>query len=330
MKPVLAVERLTVNLATPARAFDALSEVSFEVRAREVLALVGESGCGKSMTAMAIMRLLPEPVAEIAGGHIRFGGIDLATADEAALREIRGNRIGLIFQEPMTSLNPSMRVGPQVAEALRLHKGLDAAQARRTVEELFAQVRIPDPQRRYDDYPHQMSGGMRQRVVIALALACRPDLLIADEPTTALDVTTQAQILDTIRALQAESGTAMILITHDLAVVAETADRVAVMYAGRIVEEASAEALFAAPRHPYTQGLMGSIPEVVAPEDIDPEARLPEIAGMVPALWDLPPGCAFAPRCKYRDGKCDTARPPLETAGDGRRVACWHPLAGPA
>ncbi len=330
MKPVLAVERLTVNLVTSARAFDALSEVSFEVRAREVLALVGESGCGKSMTAMAIMRLLPEPVAEIAGGHIRFGGIDLATADETALREIRGNRIGLIFQEPMTSLNPSMRVGPQVAEALRLHKGLDAAQARRAVEGLFAQVRIPDPGRRYDDYPHQMSGGMRQRVVIALALACRPDLLIADEPTTALDVTTQAQILDTIRALQAETGTAMILITHDLAVVAETADRVAVMYAGRIVEEASAESLFAAPRHPYTQGLMGSIPEVVAPEDIDPDARLPEIAGMVPALWDLPPGCAFAPRCKYRDGKCDTARPPLETAGDGRRVACWHPLAGPA
>jgi len=330
MKPVLAVERLTVNLATPTRAFDALSEVSFEVRAREVVALVGESGCGKSMTAMAIMRLLPEPAAEIVGGHIRFGEVDLAAADETALRGIRGNRIGLIFQEPMTSLNPSMRVGPQVAEALRLHKGLDAHAARREVEALFAQVRIPDPKRRYDDYPHQMSGGMRQRVVIALALACRPDLLIADEPTTALDVTTQAQILDTIRALQAETGTAMILITHDLAVVAETADRVAVMYAGRIVEEAPAEALFAAPRHPYTQGLMGSIPEVVAPEDLDPDARLPEIAGMVPALWDLPPGCAFAPRCKYRDGKCDTARPPLETAGDGRRVACWHPLAVPA
>ena len=326
MKPVLAVERLTVNLATPSRAFDALSEVSFEVRAREVLALVGESGCGKSMTAMAIMRLLPEPAAEIASGRIRFGEIDLAAADETALRDIRGNRIGLIFQEPMTSLNPSMRVGPQVAEALRLHKGLDAAQARQAVEELFAQVRIPDPKRRYDDYPHQMSGGMRQRVVIALALACRPDLLIADEPTTALDVTTQAQILDTIRALQAETGTAMILITHDLAVVAETADRVAVMYAGRIVEEAPAEALFANPRHPYTQGLMGSIPEVVAPEDLDPDARLPEIAGMVPALWDLPPGCAFAPRCKYRDAKCDTARPPLETTEDGRRVACWHPL----
>ncbi len=330
MKPVLAVERLTVNLATPTRAFDALSEVSFEVRAREVLALVGESGCGKSMTAMAIMRLLPEPTAEIVGGHIRFGEIDLATADEAALRGIRGNRIGLIFQEPMTSLNPSMRVGPQVAEALRLHKGLDAADARRAVEELFAQVRIPDPKRRYDDYPHQMSGGMRQRVVIALALACRPDLLIADEPTTALDVTTQAQILDTIRALQAETGTAMILITHDLAVVAETADRVAVMYAGRIVEEASAEELFAAPRHPYTQGLMGSIPKVVAPEDLDPDSRLPEIAGMVPALWDLPPGCAFAPRCKYRDGKCDAARPPLEPTIDGRSVACWHPLARPA
>jgi peptide/nickel transport system ATP-binding protein len=330
MKPVLAVERLTVNLATPSRSFDALSDLTFEVHAREVLALVGESGCGKSMTALAIMRLLPEPAAEIVGGSIRFGDIDLATADEADLRRIRGNRIGLIFQEPMTSLNPSMRVGPQVAEALRLHKGLDAVQARSAVEDLFAQVRISDPKRRYDDYPHQMSGGMRQRVVIALALACRPDLLIADEPTTALDVTTQAQILDTIRALQAETGTATILITHDLAVVAETADRVAVMYAGRIVEEASADALFAAPRHPYTQGLMSSIPEVVALDELEPGARLAEIPGMVPALWDLPPGCAFAPRCKYRDTKCDTARPLLESLESGRRVACWHPLAVPA
>lgn len=326
MNAVLAVENLTVNLATPTRSFNVLSDLSFEVRKGEVLALVGESGSGKSMTAFSVMRLLPEPTAAIVEGKLRFDSLDLAKADEATLRTIRGNRIGLIFQEPMTSLNPSMRVGPQVAEALHLHKGLGKAEARLRVEALFEQVRIPDPKRRFDDYPHQMSGGMRQRVVIALALACRPDLLIADEPTTALDVTTQAQILDTIRDLQAEIGTATILITHDLAVVAETADRVAVMYAGRIVEEATAQDLFASPHHPYTHGLMGSIPEVLPLEALRPHMRLTEIPGMVPALWELPSGCAFAPRCPRRTDQCDQLRPPLETIGTDRRLACWNPV----
>jgi peptide/nickel transport system ATP-binding protein len=330
MTAVLAVENLTVNIATATHSFDVLSDLSFEVRKGEILALVGESGSGKSMTAFSVMRLLPEPAAAIMAGSIRFEGLDLAQADEAALRRIRGNRIGLIFQEPMTSLNPSMRVGPQVAEALRLHKGMSKAEARDHVEALFAQVRIPDPGRRFDDYPHQMSGGMRQRVVIALALACRPELLIADEPTTALDVTTQAQILDTIRELQAEIGTATILITHDLAVVAETADRVAVMYAGRIVEEAAADDLFASPRHPYTHGLMGSIPEVLPPDALRPGLRLTEIPGMVPALWDLPAGCAFAPRCPRRLDRCHRDRPPLEAVGGNRRLACWNPAGAPA
>lgn len=326
MTPLLSIENVTVELATGERTFDAVSDLSFSVARNEVLALVGESGSGKSMTAMAIMRLLPEPVADIVSGRIMFDGVDLASASEATLRTVRGNRIGLIFQEPMTSLNPSLRVGPQVAEVLRLHRGLDAAAARRRVEELFEQVRIPDPKRRYDDYPHQMSGGMRQRVVIALALACNPDLLIADEPTTALDVTTQAQILETFRELQASVGAATILITHDLAVVAETADRVAVMYAGRIVEETTTEQLFAAPRHPYTHGLLGSIPHVADAGAIRSRERLPEIAGTVPALWDLPPGCAFAPRCPRARERCTNERPPLTGLAPGHRAACWYPV----
>ncbi len=326
MKPLLSIEGLTVELATRDRTFDAVSDISFSVSRNEVLALVGESGSGKSMTAMAIMRLLPQPVAEIVAGKILFDGIDLASASEAQLRTIRGNRIGLIFQEPMTSLNPSIRVGPQVAEVLQLHKGMDAAAARRRVVELFEQVRIPDPARRYDDYPHQMSGGMRQRVVIALALACDPDVLIADEPTTALDVTTQAQILETFRDLQASVGAATILITHDLAVVAETADRVAVMYAGRIVEEASTEQLFARPRHPYTHGLLGSIPHVADAGETGARERLPEIEGFVPALWALPAGCAFAPRCPYADAQCEAKRPALAELEPGHRAACWRPM----
>ncbi|MGO4832913.1 ABC transporter ATP-binding protein, partial [Rhizobiaceae sp. 2RAB30] len=284
-----------------------------------------ESGSGKSMTALSIMRLLPA-AAEITGGSMAFGGLDLAAAAEPELRAIRGNRIGLIFQEPMTALNPTMRVGWQVAEALELHKGMDGAAARRRVEELFDLVRIPDPKRRFDDYPHQMSGGMRQRVVIALALACDPDLLIADEPTTALDVTTQAQILDLLRDLQGELGMATILITHDLAVVAETADRVAVMYAGRIVEQATAEELFAAPRHPYTHGLLGSIPHVTVPEEAMERGRLAEIKGTVPALWDLPAGCAFAPRCPRSTYQCRQSRPPLIEVAPSRKEACWHPI----
>ncbi|MEO3388118.1 ABC transporter ATP-binding protein [Mesorhizobium sp. CAU 1741] len=329
MKALLSIEGLTVELATRERTFEAVSDLNFRVSRNEVLALVGESGSGKSMTAMAIMRLLPEPVAEITAGRIMFDGIDLASAGEAELRKVRGNRIGLIFQEPMTSLNPSIRVGPQVAEVLRLHQGLNAASARNRVEELFERVRIPDPKRRFDDYPHQMSGGMRQRVVIALALACDPDVLIADEPTTALDVTTQAQILETFRDLQASVGAATILITHDLAVVAETADRVAVMYAGRIVEETTTEQLFAAPRHPYTHGLLGSIPHLSEEAVPGARGRLPEIAGTVPALWALPPGCAFAPRCPRAGQKCTSQRPPLENVAPGHMAACWYPLGAP-
>ncbi|BCH27988.1 ABC transporter ATP-binding protein [Mesorhizobium sp. L-8-3] len=325
MKPVLSVEGLTVRLTTGGRSFDAVSDLGFQVAAGEVLALVGESGSGKSMTALSVMRLLP-PAAEITAGSMAFGDLDLAAATEHDLRAIRGNRIGLIFQEPMTALNPTMRVGWQVAEALELHKGMDGAAARRRVEELFDLVRIPDPKRRFDDYPHQMSGGMRQRVVIALALACDPDLLIADEPTTALDVTTQAQILDLLRDLQSELGMATILITHDLAVVAETADRVAVMYAGRIVEQATAGQLFAAPRHPYTHGLLGSIPHVTAPDEATTRGRLAEIKGTVPALWDLPEGCAFAPRCPRSTYRCRKSRPPLVEVVPLRQEACWHPV----
>jgi peptide/nickel transport system ATP-binding protein len=324
--PLISVQGLTVELSTSGRSFEAVSDLTFDVSRNEVLALVGESGSGKSMTALAIMRLLPEPVAEIVSGKILFGGVDLASASEARLMGIRGNRIGLIFQEPMTSLNPSIRVGPQVAEVLRLHKGLGAAAARQRVEELFELVRIPDPGRRYDDYPHQMSGGMRQRVVIALALACDPDVLIADEPTTALDVTTQAQILETFRDLQASVGAATILITHDLAVVAETADRVAVMYAGRIVEEATTEQLFASPRHPYTNGLLRSIPKVSGAADVASRQPLPEIPGMVPALWALPPGCAFAPRCPRSRDRCSRERPLLAEMAPGHRAACWYPV----
>jgi peptide/nickel transport system ATP-binding protein len=326
-QPLLSLEGLTVEFATRERTFEAVSGLSFSVSRNEVLALVGESGSGKSMTALAIMRLLPEPAAEIVAGRIVFDGTDLATADEVELRRIRGNRIGLIFQEPMTSLNPSQQVGAQVAEVLRLHKGMDARTARRRVEELFEQVRIPDPRRRYDDYPHPMSGGMRQRVVIALALACDPDVLIADEPTTALDVTTQAQILETFRELQVSVGAATVLITHDLAVVAETADRVAVMYAGRIVEEATAERLFASPRHPYTEGLLGSIPDIEA-EAAGKRERLVEIPGAVPALWNLPRGCAFAPRCPRARERCMSERPSLAGLGPGHLAACWYPLDG--
>jgi peptide/nickel transport system ATP-binding protein len=326
-EPLLSLEGLTVELATRERTFEAVSGLSFSVSRNEVLALVGESGSGKSMTALAIMRLLPEPTAEIVAGRIMFDGTDLATADEVELRRIRGNRIGLIFQEPMTSLNPSQRVGAQVAEVLRLHKGMDARTARRRVEELFEQVRIPDPRRRYDDYPHQMSGGMRQRVVIALALACDPDVLIADEPTTALDVTTQAQILETFRELQVSVGAATVLITHDLAVVAETANRVAVMYAGRIVEEATAERLFASPRHPYTEGLLGSIPDI-GEEAAGKRKCLVEIPGAVPALWNLPRGCAFAPRCPRARERCTSERPSLAGLEPGHLAACWYPLGG--
>jgi peptide/nickel transport system ATP-binding protein len=281
------------------------------------------------MTALALMRLLPEGVARITAGRIDFQGRDLAKASEAELLAIRGNRIAMIFQEPMTSLNPSMRIGRQIAEALELHRGMTRREAMAEAKRLLEKVRIPDPERRLAEYPHRMSGGMRQRVVIALALACNPDLLIADEPTTALDVTIQAQILNLFVSLQRELGAATILITHDLAVVAETADRVAVMYAGRIVEEAPVAALFAAPLHPYTIGLLRSIPSLGETEGRH-SSRLVEIPGNVPPLWALPAGCAFAPRCPGATERCRRERPPLIEAAPGRRLACFHPATAAA
>ncbi len=326
--PVLEVSGLTVRIETAERSFDAVMDVSFAVARGETYAIVGESGSGKSLTALAIMGLLPEQAARLTAGSVRLKGEDLAAASDERREAIRGDRITMVFQEPMTSLNPSMRVGRQVAEALEVHRGMSRAEAMRQVAALFAQVRIADPKRRIAEYPHRLSGGMRQRVMIALALACRPELIIADEPTTALDVTTQAQILKLFRDLQAEVGMATILITHDLAVVAETAERVAVMYAGRIVEEAAAEELFARPLHPYTLGLLQSIARVERPAAGHRRGRLAEIAGSVPALWQLPAGCAYAPRCPLASDRCRQERPPLVAAGAGRRLACHHPVAG--
>ncbi|WP_270936241.1 ABC transporter ATP-binding protein, partial [Falsiroseomonas oryzae] len=289
--PALEVRGLRTAFRTRAGDLVALDDVSFSLHAQETLALVGESGCGKSLTALSVMRLVPPP-GRIAAGAVLLDGEDLTALPETAMARLRGDRISMIFQEPMTSLNPVMTVGDQVAESLILHRGLSRTAARRRAVELLDLVRIADPQRRIDDYPHRLSGGMRQRVMIAMALALEPRVLIADEPTTALDVTIQAQILELLRAMQRSLGMGLLLITHDLGVVAQLADRVAVMYAGRIVEEASVTDLFDHPTHPYTQGLFGATP---AREQV--RARLREIPGMVPSLAARPPGCAFAARC---------------------------------
>lgn len=322
--PVLRVDGLTLRIETTTKAFDAVRNVSFHVNRGETFAIVGESGSGKSLTALSITRLLPGHTIRSVAGSIAFGGKDLSCLSEDELGRLRGNRIGMVFQEPMTSLNPSMRVGHQVAESLELHKGMSQANAMARVEELFRKVRISEPGRRLFEYPHRMSGGMRQRVMIALALACDPDLVIADEPTTALDVTTQAQILSLFKDLQRETDAAVILITHDLAVVAENAERVAVMYAGEIVEEAPVEPLFDDPLHPYTQGLLASIPRVGRRHGVARRAPLPEIKGAVPPLWALPPGCTFAPRCPGATERCRLERPTLTQVAPGRRVACFH------
>jgi peptide/nickel transport system ATP-binding protein len=269
------------------------------------------------------MRLVPDPPGRIVGGSITLEGTDLLALSEAEMRKIRGNRISMIFQEPMTSLNPVMRIGDQIVEAVRLHRNLSAKEARNIAIEMLRLVRIPEPVRRAREYPHQLSGGMRQRAMIAMALACRPALLIADEPTTALDVTIQAQILALILDLQKELGTGLVLITHDLGVVAQTAQRVIVMYAGRKVEEASVEALFAAPKHPYTRGLMASIPTVPA-SGVAAQERLNEIPGTVPSLVRLPKGCAFAPRCTLAIKRCEAEYPPLTDWGGGHLAACWR------
>ena len=327
---VLDVKGLQTVFFTNSGLFKAVDDVSFQVRRGETLAIVGESGCGKSVTALSVMRLVPDPPGRIVGGSVMLEGTDLLSLDEAAMRDVRGNRISMIFQEPMTSLNPVMRIGDQITEAVRLHRQMTAKQAWNQAVEMLRLVRIPVPERRALEYPHQLSGGMRQRAMIAMALACRPALLIADEPTTALDVTIQAQILALMLDLQKQFGMGLILITHDLGVVAQTAQRVIVMYAGKKVEEATVEALFENPRHPYTRGLMASIPTVPSLSTRE-NARLVEIPGMVPSLTNLPKGCAFAPRCQLAIARCHEEYPPLQDWGAGHLAACWRAaeLAGP-
>ncbi|MBV8536780.1 MAG: ABC transporter ATP-binding protein [Alphaproteobacteria bacterium] len=321
--PLLEIEDLRTQFFTRDGVVRAVDGVSCAVSPGETLAVVGESGCGKSVTALSVLRLVPSPPGRIVAGSIRFQGRDLLRASEAEMRDIRGNEISMIFQEPMTSLNPVLTIGRQVGETLRLHQGLDARAAHDRAVEMLRLVHIPEPERRVAQYPHQLSGGMRQRVMIAMALACNPRLLIADEPTTALDVTIQAQILDLMRELKAKIGAAIILITHDLGVVAEMAQRVVVMYAGRKVEEAPVEALFRRPLHPYTSGLLASVPRLGSTLR-DARHRLSEIPGLVPSLREEIRGCAFAPRCPLATDRCRRETPVLEAQGDGRVVACFE------
>jgi peptide/nickel transport system ATP-binding protein len=323
---LLSVADLRTYFFTRQGLVKAVDGVSFALKRGETLAIVGESGCGKSITALTLMRLVPDPPGRIVeGSRVVLDGVDLLGLSESEMRKVRGNDISMIFQEPMTSLNPVMTVGRQIGEVLRLHQGLSHAEAEKKAVEMLRLVKIPSPEQRVREYPHQLSGGMRQRVMIAIALACNPKVLIADEPTTALDVTIQAQILDLILELQKKLGTAVILITHDLGVVAETAQRVIVMYAGRKVEEASVGELFARSLHPYTRGLMASIPRLDLMRgvgDASPE-RLQEIPGIVPALYALPKGCAFAPRCPLADDHCRQHYPAYEEKRPGHWAACW-------
>jgi peptide/nickel transport system ATP-binding protein len=316
--PLLEVEDLRTHFFTRDGVVRAVDGVSFSIEPGETLALVGESGCGKSVTSLSIMRLIASPPGRVVGGSVRFDGRDLLGLTEPEMRKVRGNDISMIFQEPMTSLNPVLTIGRQIAESLVLHRSMTRGDAMARAIELLRLVNIPEPARRAGEYPHQMSGGMRQRVMIAMALACDPKLLIADEPTTALDVTIQAQILDLMRELQAKTGTAILLITHDLGVVAEMAQRVVVMYAGRKVEEADVLDLFERPLHPYTRALMLSMPAMNTRS-----ARLAEIPGMVPAPHELGVGCAFAARCPYAQARCRAETPRLTAQGNGHIVACF-------
>ena len=324
---ILEVAGLRTYFFTRAGIVKAVDGVSFSLKRGETLAVVGESGCGKSMTALSILRLVPDPPGRIVSGSVMLDGRDLLKLDEDAMRDVRGNEISMIFQEPMTSLNPVLTIGDQIGEAIRLHQDLPASAVAEKTVEMLRLVRIPEPAQRATEYPHQLSGGMRQRAMIAMALACNPKVLVADEPTTALDVTIQAQIIDLILELQRELGTALILITHDLGIVAETAQRVIVMYAGRKVEEAGVEALFAEPLHPYTRGLLESIPRLPSMSGKPAGAagaRLTEIPGMVPALINLAAGCIFAPRCTLADARCAAEYPPYEEKQPGHWAACWH------
>jgi len=314
--PLLDIRDLRTVFRTSGAEVPAVDGVSLAVAPGRTLGIVGESGCGKSVLALSVMRLVPRP-GRIAGGQVLFAGRDLLALPDAEMRRVRGGAIGMVFQEPMTSLNPVHPVGWQIEEAVRAHRDVSRVEARAIAIEALRRVRIPAPERRAEEYPHQLSGGMRQRVMIAMALACQPRLLIADEPTTALDVTIQAQILDLLRALQAETGMAIVLITHDLGVVAEMADEVAVMYAGKVVERGPAAAVFGDAQHPYTLGLFGSIPRLDDESD-----RLLAIEGTVPSPFNLPQGCRFNPRCAFADARCRETLPPLTPVGPNHVAAC--------
>jgi len=323
--PLLDIQGLKTHFKTDDGWLHAVDGVDLSVDPGETLCVVGESGCGKSVTAMSVMRLIAMPPGRFAGGRILWKGRDLIALPDEAMRRIRMKEIAIVFQEPMTSLNPVYTIGQQIGEALRLHQGLNRRDATERAIAMLRRVHIPTPERRVHDYPHQFSGGMRQRAMIAMALSCGPQLLIADEPTTALDVTIQAQILDLLAELKAEFGMAVMLITHAMGVVAEVAQRVAVMYAGKVVEEAGVDELFAHPRHPYTQGLIRSIPRI--DRDATEKVRLETIAGTVPKLIDPGEGCRFAPRCKFAAAACTAATPELHTAAPGHKVACILDLA---
>jgi len=318
---LLSVENLQTHFVTRGGVVRAVDDVSWDVEEGETVALVGESGCGKSVSALSIMRLVAGPAGRVVGGRVHFKGHDLLQLSEEEMRRVRGREIGMVFQEPMTSLNPVLSIGRQLTEGLEIHLGMTPGAARRRAVELLGMVGIPDSERRLTQYPHQFSGGMRQRMMIAMALACKPSLILADEPTTALDVTIQAQILELMKDLSRRFGVAMLIITHNLGVVARYADRVNVMYAGRIIERATARELYARPRHPYTLGLLRSVPRLDEPR----RARLDPIEGQPPDLTHLPQGCAFTPRCAFSVARCSAEPPPLAPVADGGHVsACWE------
>lgn len=324
MQPVLSVRDLVVEFATERGPVRAVNGVSFDVYSGDTLGIVGESGCGKTVTSLALLGLVPSPPGRIVSGEIRLGDVDIVGLNDRQMRQIRGRDIAMIFQEPMTALNPVITVGSQMNEVLRRHGGLSKRQARAAAIEMLGTVGIAAPDRRIDEYPHQLSGGMRQRVMIAMALSCSPKILVADEPTTALDVTTQAQVIEQIVALQSQFDMAVVLITHDLGVVAQTCERALIMYCGEVIEQAPVAQLFAAPRHPYTQGLLASVPRVRAQR----QATLPTIPGRVPDLLNLPSGCLFTERCEHAAAKCSSDRPTLHADDATRRaVACHFPLS---
>lgn len=320
---ILKVENLSTEFDTKEGIARAVDDMSFDLRAGEILAIVGESGSGKSVTSLSLMGLIPKPPGRIASGRVMFEGRDLTALSDREMQKLRGSSLSMIFQEPMTSLNPVLSIGLQMTEGIQQHLGMTLNQARAHAVEMMRRVSIPAPEQRLKEYPHQFSGGMLQRIMIAIAISCDPKVLIADEPTTALDVTIQAQILELMQDLRKKTGSAIMLITHDMGVVAEMADRVLVMYAGRKIEEGTVADVFRTPRHPYTRGLLGALPKLGHAGEVG-ETELNEIPGVVPALTNLPTGCRFAARCSFTTDKCTAQHPPFEAKARGRLAACWH------